>query len=77
MIRRTMLIAAALALVTLGSPALAQSQVQKDHAQLQKEDVVHTWHEWAGGHDDAYWSSHLADYLRFYGDAFRAASSAS
>lgn len=27
--------------------------------------------DWPGGHDDAYWDSHWADYLEFYADALR------
>jgi Predicted esterase len=26
-------------------------------------------HVWPGGHDDAYWRRHMAQYLRFYADA--------
>jgi S-formylglutathione hydrolase FrmB len=32
------------------------------------------WHESAGGHDGAYWSAHLTEYLAFYNDALRLAS---
>ena len=31
--------------------------------------VTHVWHEWAGDHSGTYWSAHVGDYLRFYGDA--------
>jgi enterochelin esterase-like enzyme len=31
--------------------------------------VTHAWHEWSGDHSASYWSAHLGDYLRFYGDA--------
>jgi enterochelin esterase-like enzyme len=42
--------------------------------QLQTEGVAHSWHVYRGGHTAEYWSAHLVDYLRFYGDAFRSAS---
>jgi enterochelin esterase-like enzyme len=31
--------------------------------------VTHVWHEWSGDHSASYWSAHVGDYLRFYGDA--------
>jgi enterochelin esterase-like enzyme len=31
--------------------------------------VTHVWHEWTGDHSASYWSAHVGDYLRFYGDA--------
>ncbi len=31
--------------------------------------VTHVWHEWSGDHSAAYWSAHVGDYLRFYGDS--------
>ena len=35
-------------------------------------NVPITWHEFDGDHSGAYWKEHLDEYLRFYGDAFRA-----
>ena len=46
------------------------------HNQLVGLNVQHVWSSTDGGHDAAYWSSHVADYLRFYGTAFEAASAA-
>ena len=40
------------------------------HSQLQSLNVAHSWQVWDGGHDAAYCSSHIADYLRYYGQAF-------
>jgi enterochelin esterase-like enzyme len=37
--------------------------------QLSDAGIAHSWHEFAGGHEDPYWSSHASDYLRFYGTA--------
>jgi enterochelin esterase-like enzyme len=42
------------------------------HRLLQTQGIAHTWQAWAGGHDWVYCSSHLADYLRFYGESFTA-----
>jgi hypothetical protein len=46
------------------------------HNQLVAQNVQHSWTSGTGGHDSSYWSSHVADYLRYYGDAFEAASAA-
>jgi enterochelin esterase-like enzyme len=40
------------------------------HDQLKTTSIPHDWHVFSGGHDDSYWSSHMTDYLRFYGAAF-------
>lgn len=37
------------------------------HAALMVRGVAHEWHLFPGKHDAEYWSSHVADYLRFYG----------
>jgi S-formylglutathione hydrolase FrmB len=39
-------------------------------AELSQLGVHHEWHLWSGGHSDAYWKAHLADYLGFYARAF-------
>ncbi len=39
------------------------------HEQLDSEAIPNTWRVYPGGHDSAYWSAHVADYLRFYGQA--------
>ena len=44
------------------------------HNQLVALNVQHTWSSTDGGHDSAYWSSHVTDYLRFYGTAFESAT---
>ena len=36
--------------------------------------LPHKYVMWPGGHDEAYWSAHLDDYLRFYAAAWRPAS---
>ena len=38
-------------------------------SELAELKVAHAWHEWSGDHSASYWSAHLGDYLRFYGDA--------
>jgi enterochelin esterase-like enzyme len=35
-------------------------------AMLTAEDIPHEWHLDRGSHDEAYWSSHLEAYLRWY-----------
>jgi enterochelin esterase-like enzyme len=44
------------------------------HGQLQSQRIAHVWNAYEGGHDPTYWSSHVADYLRFYGRAFEQAN---
>jgi S-formylglutathione hydrolase FrmB len=39
------------------------------HQQLVSEGLLHSWHVNPGGHDGAYWSSNLNDYLKFYSRA--------
>jgi enterochelin esterase-like enzyme len=36
--------------------------------------IANEWHRYVGGHDAAYWSGHVADYLAFYGAAFTASA---
>jgi len=38
---------------------------------LAEEGVPHEWRLFSGNHDEVYWSAHVADYLRWYGGAFR------
>ena len=37
---------------------------------LTRAGAAHQWREYPGGHDAAYWTAHLAEYLSFYGGAF-------
>jgi enterochelin esterase-like enzyme len=41
--------------------------------QLTGEEIEHVWHEYTGAHEDAYWSAHVSDYLRFYAAALSSA----
>jgi enterochelin esterase-like enzyme len=43
---------------------------QAFHQQLASEQIPHRWSLNPGGHNDAYWSAHVRDYLAFYGQAF-------
>jgi enterochelin esterase-like enzyme len=38
--------------------------------QLVSQAIPHDWRDWEGGHDAAYCSAHIVDYLRYYGAAF-------
>jgi enterochelin esterase-like enzyme len=44
------------------------------HRQLDGASVPHEWRVFSGGHDDAYWRAHVADYLRFYSESFDTAT---
>ncbi len=56
--------------VDIGSADPWHGRDESLHALLNARGVPHQWRMWAGGHDDAYWTEHLEDYLRFYGAAF-------
>ncbi len=43
------------------------------NAELNALGIPHQWHEWPGGHSGTYWHAHVADYLRFYDQAFAVA----
>ncbi len=41
------------------------------HRRLDARNIIHTYMPYAGGrHDGAYWASHMADYLFFYGQTW-------
>ena len=44
------------------------------HQALDQAGIAHEYHSWPGGHDRAYWGSHLDDYLRFYSASWPAQS---
>lgn len=43
------------------------------HAALAERGVPHDWQVWPGGHDGDYWQPNVPAYLRYYGQALRAA----
>ena len=51
-------------------------QVVALHEALAAQGVSHTWQTFPGAHDGAYWAEHVADYLRFYGEALQSSSGA-
>jgi enterochelin esterase-like enzyme len=42
------------------------SQARRYHELLDQYHVPHEWHVYEGEHDEAYWSAHLEDYLKWY-----------
>jgi enterochelin esterase-like enzyme len=46
--------------------------VERFHQVLMERGIDSSWHEFAGGHEGAYWAAHAPDYLRFYSQALRA-----
>jgi enterochelin esterase-like enzyme len=44
------------------------------HAELQAAGIAHEYAEHDGGHDWTYWSKHLADTLRFFGETLKRGS---
>lgn len=43
------------------------AQATRYHELLLQYDVAHEWQLFPGEHDEAYWSAHVEDYLRWYG----------
>lgn len=41
------------------------------HHALEQRNIPHHWRLWQGIHDGPYWAEHVADYLRFYGEALK------
>jgi enterochelin esterase-like enzyme len=56
--------------VDIGDKDPWEPAAESYHTLLESKRIAHNWHEWAGGHDGAYWSAHIEDYLRFYGSVF-------
>lgn len=38
---------------------------------LDEMNLPHEWHEYIGFHDEAYWSAHVEEYLRWYAQAWK------
>lgn len=51
-------------------PLLAENRAL--HAALEAHGIAHVYEEFPGGHEWAYWETHLADSLRFFAAALRA-----
>ncbi|MCS6801593.1 MAG: alpha/beta hydrolase-fold protein [Chloroflexota bacterium] len=47
-----------------------RARAEQLHQTLLERGIAHQWRPQPGGHDGAYWSSRLEDYLLFYGNAF-------
>jgi enterochelin esterase-like enzyme len=52
------------------------AQATAFHEQLLARGIAHRWSVRQGAHNDSYWAAHVADYLRFYGEALRSAPGA-
>ena len=38
---------------------------------LSKNNIPHEWHEYVGWHEEAYWSAHVEEYLRWYAEGWK------
>jgi enterochelin esterase-like enzyme len=56
--------------VDIGNSDGWYQQAEAFHKLLAGAGVSHQWTVFNGGHDDAYWTAHVRDYLRFYSQAF-------
>jgi enterochelin esterase-like enzyme len=57
----------------VGSEDWVLNSVAPLHEALAAAAIPHTWLLQPGGHDETYWSAHVADYLAWYGETWRAA----
>ncbi len=48
--------------------------IEELHLLLESLGVAHAWQVSPGMHEDAYWSSHLEEYLRWYGEGLQQAA---
>ncbi len=51
----------------VGAEDYVRTNVERLHEDMAAASVPHTWQINPGGHDEAYWSAHVADYLAWYG----------
>jgi enterochelin esterase-like enzyme len=45
--------------------------IDEYRAEMDRLGIPYEWHWNTGGHDDAYWSAHVGDYLRWYSAAWK------
>ena len=50
----------------IGEDDWSITPIRQLHEAMDAAHIPHTWVLNPGGHDDAYWSAHVADYLRWY-----------
>jgi enterochelin esterase-like enzyme len=62
--------------IDIGSGDRWAPENRRFHAQLEASGIAHTWREAEGGHDAAYWSANMPEYLRYYASALRTPSRA-
>ena len=51
--------------IDCGTDDLLISQNRQLHEALREHGIAHSWHEYPGAHDWAYWHAHLGDAIRF------------
>jgi len=55
--------------IDIGDADYWTSTAEAFHQQLAGLDIPHSFTIHAGGHEDAYWTANVTEYLRFYGEA--------
>ncbi|MDX9991090.1 MAG: alpha/beta hydrolase-fold protein [Anaerolineales bacterium] len=58
--------------VDAGGQDVDFKEIEQFTALLNRLGFAHEWHSNLGFHDQAYWSAHVEDYLRWYGSQFQA-----
>ncbi len=56
--------------IDIGNADISLKFAKLFEAQITKLDFSHEWHIFDGGHNEAYWSAHVMDYLKWYTQAW-------
>jgi enterochelin esterase-like enzyme len=54
----------------IGNADISLEPAKLFEAQITKLNFAHEWHIFDGGHNEAYWSAHVMDYLKWYTQAW-------
>ena len=52
--------------IDIGNADISLGFAKVFEAQITKLNFAHEWHIFEGGHNEAYWSAHVMDYLKWY-----------
>jgi enterochelin esterase-like enzyme len=56
--------------IDIGDADISLGFAKVFEAQITKLNFAHEWHIFEGGHNEAYWSAHVMDYLKWYTQAW-------
>jgi len=52
--------------IDIGNADISLEYAKFFEAEITRLNFVHEWHIFEGGHNEAYWSAHIMDYLKWY-----------